>query len=244
MDGCGIQGHDDTCLCDVVIPHPTGWVTDAVAHMWMGEELVALRGHAPGNIWEDSTILDYLVDLAFLKDNWSEERLAVYSSQFASMEITEDMPWAARMRRIIKQATLQDKHRSIVDILDELGLDDTETSHVLFQSKRVMTRQELAEFQQDVVGQKYRNPHALGRKWGMAYHSAEGLASYWDVPFTGTKDRRDEQQKFMDELLLSSPNLSNEDIADMVNSKFQLVITDKTKVRARRHYVTHRRNNG
>jgi len=242
MNGCGIDNHPDTCLCDVVIPHPTGWVDDAVAGMWMGEELTKLRGHAPGNIWEPNTILDYLQDLAHLKDNWSEERLDAYRDPFDSLEITEGMPWAARMRRAIRRITRADHTRPLVDVLDELGLDDHQISHVLFQSKREMTRHQLSEFQQDVTSQRFPNPHALARKWGMTYQSAEGLASYWDIPFTGDKDRRDEPQRYMDELLLSSPSLSNKTIAEMVGNKFQVKV-GKEKVRARRHYLTHRKNN-
>lgn len=67
--GCGVEGHDDTCLCDVVITEPTPIrVADAVNEMFMGRQICDLRGY--GRPWTTETMLDYFSDLCTFYDKW------------------------------------------------------------------------------------------------------------------------------------------------------------------------------
>lgn len=71
MSGCGVDMHDDECLCDVVITDPTPIVvTDAVNDMWMGAEVCKVRGY--GIPWTPDTMLEYFSDLCTFYDRWSE----------------------------------------------------------------------------------------------------------------------------------------------------------------------------
>lgn len=174
MNGCGIIEHDAMCLCDVIIPHPTGWVDDAMLDMWMGEEIVAMRGYTTP--WEPEDILKYLNDLVYAKDNW--ERM----SQRFEVPADEKFTWAGKMRQEIKQK-LSDGTSSITGVMEELGLDMDDMNYLLFTNRRFWTVEKLVEFEQSVVTSKHSSPHGLGVEFDMPYKSASKLASYWPASF-------------------------------------------------------------
>ena len=63
--GCGTSGHEPECLCDVRLDGRTTeiLVADLVADMWMGDEIVRLRGYENGDGWTDENIIMYLEDI-------------------------------------------------------------------------------------------------------------------------------------------------------------------------------------
>lgn len=174
MSGCGIKVHNKMCLCDVIIPHPTGWVGDAMLDMWMGEEIVKMRGYTMP--WDDDDIIGYLTDLTYAKDNWAR-----VSATF-EMPASDRMTWAGQTRQTIKQK-LSDGNSSITSVMDELGLDMDDMNYVLFTNRRDWTLEKLVAFERAVVTSKHSSPHGLGVEFDMPYKSASKLASYWPASF-------------------------------------------------------------
>lgn len=181
MDGCFRPDHDAECLCDVVIPHPTGWVDDAMLDMWMGEEIAKMRGYTMP--WDDEDILGYLTDLTYAKDNW-ESGVQMLKTENArpSRSAAEMTSWAGQTRSIIRQK-LACGTSSITSVMDELGLGMDDMNYLLFTNRRFWTLEKLVEFEQAVVTSKHSSPHGLGVEFGMPYKSASKLASYWPASF-------------------------------------------------------------
>ena len=174
MSECGIIDHDATCLCDVIIPHPTGWVDDAVQDMWMGEELVRMRGWTTP--WETDDILGYLADLVYAKDNWARV------SQTFEVPADEKATWSAQVRQTLRDK-LRDGTSSITEVMDELRLDMDDMNYLLFTNRRFWTLEKLVQFEQSVLAGKHSSPHGLGIEFDMPFKSASKLASYWPDNF-------------------------------------------------------------
>jgi hypothetical protein len=174
MDGCGTTSHDQHCLCDVVITHPTGWVDDAIQDMWMGQEIAKLRGYTMP--WDDEDIVAYLTDLTYAKDNWA--RVSATFEKSAS----DNMTWAGEIRLKIRQK-LADGNSSITLVMDELALDMDDMNYLLFTNRRFWTLEKLVEFERSVLSSKHSSPHGLGVEFDMPYKSASKLASYWPASF-------------------------------------------------------------
>lgn len=170
---CGVTSHDDECLCDVVIPHPTGWVDCAVQDMWMGQEIVTLMGYTVE--WEPVDIVAYLRALTYAKDNWAR---AEYEN---TVRVGTTAP--AILRDKIRGRLQSMDNPSIFQVADELGLDHDSLMFVLFTNRRHMSREELEGFERDVLERKFTSPHGLGVAYNMPYKSASKLHSYWGTPF-------------------------------------------------------------
>lgn len=228
--GCGIVDHDIDCLCDVVIPHPTGWVEDAVSGMWMGHSITMLREyHEP---WEPSTILEYLQDLVFAKDHWEE---ASRSANMFTPVVTGDS-WEAQAREHVRTRLHEMEHPSIIQVRDEMGYDQDKLCHVLFQSRRYMTEEQLMAFEQSVLQSKHTSPDGLANEFSMDYKGADRLHSYWGTPF---RERvRNPVLVYMDELIEAMPDAKPVDIANLVNERFGEGTIRSNKVSHRKHVLS------
>lgn len=232
--GCGVAWHDDECLCDVVIPHPTGWVGDAVADMWMGHSITMLCEYTQP--WDDNSILEYLSDLVYAKDNWAR----AVAEMEASYEAEPCARWEAQARQYIHDRLHEMENPSIIAVRDEMGYDQEKLCHVLFQSRRYMTEEELEAFEQAVLTSKHSSPDGLATEFNMIYQSAKRLHGYWGTPFYERK--RDPALEYMDELIVSMPDARPKEIADLVNARFGEGRMRSNKVSHRRH-VLHKKNN-
>lgn len=234
-DGCGVIDHDNLCLCDVVIPHPTGWVDDAIQDMWMGQEIVNLRGYV--TLWESDDIINYLDDLVYTKDNWAK-----FSRKKEANADPET--WAGQMRHHIKRL-MADGTSSITSVMDELGLDMDDMNHILFTDRRTWTLETLVQFERTVLAGEHLTLNKLGEQFGMSYSSAERLASYWSVTF---RKRRPElaDVQVIDTLIADYPGLSNRELADMANARLSQgglnVSVNGDRIRTRRYYLVNRKN--
>lgn len=233
--GCGTTGHDELCLCDVVIPHPTGWVDDAIQDMWMGQELVNMRGWTTP--WESDDIITYLGDLVYAKDNWARV------SRTFEMPASERATWGAQMRQ-----TLKDKLRagtsSITTVMDELGLDMDDMNHILFTDRRTWTLETLVKFEQSVLSGEHSSPHGLGVQFDMPYKSASRLASYWPASFCERAVSPEAQ--VIDTLIAEHPDMTNRQLADMAMARLSQgginISVTGDRIRTRKHYLTNRKN--
>jgi len=232
MEGCGTKGHGVSCLCDVVIPHPTGWVDDAVQNMWMGPEVAELFGYTLP--WEEVDILAYLENVVYAHDHWHDERTLLDERfKFTSWASTE----RSNIRRLLRSMDTP----SIIQVRDMLELDHDTLCHVLFTSRRYMTEEELVQFEQAVLGRKHTSPHGLAKQFRMTFNSAKRLHDYWGTPFAVVDDRRPLEVQVLDKVLTENWDEKPRNIAVMVNQTLQglgsgIQITS-AKVRTRKHYL-------
>lgn len=235
MTGCGIRVHDNGCLCDVVIPHPTGWVGDAVQDMWMGEEVVRMRGLTYP--WTEEDILGYLGDLVYAKDNWDK------ASRTFELPASDRATWAGRMRQTLRDK-LKDGTSSITVVMDELGLDMDDMNHLLFTDRRTWTLEKLVMFERSIMSGKHSTPHGLGLEFGMSYKSADKIASYWPKKF----DKREKilpDVEVIDTLIADHPDMTNRQLADMAMARLSQgginISVTGDRIRTRKHYLKNRK---
>lgn len=230
--GCGVASHSDSCLCDVIIPHPTGWVDDAVQGMWMGPEIAELFGYTLP--WEEEDIVAYLENVLYAHDHWNDDRTELDKQvRFPT--------WASTQRLNIRRMLRSMDCPSIIQVRDELELEHDTLCHVLFTSRRYMTEDELVRFEQAVLGRKHSSPHGLGKEFGMTYNSAKKLHDYWGTPFAVVDDKRPLEVQVLDKVLTENWEEKPRNIATKVNEMLHeygsgIQITS-AKVRTRKHYL-------
>lgn len=116
--GCGVAGHDDTCLCDVVINEPTPIrVKDAVNEMFMGPQVCQLRGY--GRPWTSETMANYFADLCRFYDEWSRDKSGLRRKNTGSRwDATKDI-----RERMLDLALSGVHYKEVVRIIrDEFGV--------------------------------------------------------------------------------------------------------------------------
>ena len=69
---CGVEAHDDDCLCDVVVTSPTPIMNDWVRDSWLGKEIVQLLGLS--SPWTDDKIILLSETQLAVHDEWAERR--------------------------------------------------------------------------------------------------------------------------------------------------------------------------
>lgn len=225
---CGTSGHDEECLCDVVVLTPTGWVSDAVQDMWMGVEIASLRNY--NGDWTDETIISYLQDLVYAKDNWGRYSVIEQTHSGSSG------PSALRVEISRRLQTMPTP--SIRVVAEELRLGIDELLYVMFTNRRTMTMAELEEFESDVLGKNFSSPHGLAVKYGMPFRSARSLHAYWGVPFSDDRTSSNPAVALMDELLIAQPNLKTWQVAEIIERKLGVDARPSlAKIRNRKHYL-------
>lgn len=177
LETCGVPAHAGDCLCDVIIPYRTPWIGDAVQDMWMGPEIVDLRGY--DGYWTDEDILNYLGDLAFTKDNW----VRVDTGYFKPVPTKAGGTVLHTIRDEIKSRLRSMRNPSIMQVIEELGIQWDTLMKILFANKRTMTPEELVAFEQAVLSSKHTSPEGLAKEFGMTFKSARKLHDYWGTPF-------------------------------------------------------------
>lgn len=183
LQDCGILEHDVECLCDVVIPHPTGWVNDAIQDMWMGPEIIEALCYPPE--LDDQNIISYLENLVYAKDNWK-----MYNNEYIPSNNTQwQNSYPVIMRKEIKRRLHGVTEPSIIKVANELELDLDTFNHVLFQGRKRMTWEELEKFEKDVLFGDYPNVTTLARRHGMSFRSAMRLYAYWKTPTYKTRPK-------------------------------------------------------
>lgn len=177
IENCGVIEHEDECLCDVIIPNDTQWIGDAVKDMWMGPEIVELRGYC--DIWDEDSILNYLSDLARAKDNW----VRVDNGFFKPIPTKAGGTVLHSIREELKKRLRSMRNPSIMQVIADLGIEWDMLMVVLFANKRMMTENELVEFEEAVLTSRYTSPEGLAKRFNMTFKSARKLHDYWGTPF-------------------------------------------------------------
>lgn len=233
---CGTSGHDETCLCDVVVTTPTPYIKDAVRDMWLGLEIVELRGY--DNYWTDETILNYLQDLVYAKDNWARVDLGY----FKPVPTRYGGSYLHTIRHEIKTRLRSMRNPSIVTVAQDLGLDWDMLMVVLFANKRTMPKEELEQFEHDVLTSRYTSLEKLGKAYRMNYKSARRLHNYWGTPLK----EKDEKLHLIliDRLIAQKPEMDNSTIAKVVTRELNSGVQITTSlVRSRRKWTRNKTKN-
>lgn len=183
LRNCGVAEHHEDCLCDVIIPHPTGWVNDAIQDMWMGPDILRMLSY-PSDM-TDENIISYLENLVYAKDNWN-----LYDNDYDPDNEPNDNDNILEATRKEIRRRLQDGHTtSLRTVADELELDLDQLNHVLFQSIRYMTWEQFQKFEHDVINKDYPSVTALAKRHDMSFRSAMRLHAYWRTPAYKTRRR-------------------------------------------------------
>lgn len=230
-EGCGVLEHDTECLCDVVIPHPTGWVGDAIQDMWMGLEIAQMKDYRMP--WEDHTIIDYLESLAFAKDNWPHTK---------GMTALEMMAWIEQTKVLIRQK-LASSSASITVVMDALELDMADMNMVLFSGRREWTLEKLVAFESAVLSGEHTNPGSLGRQFGLPYKSSAKLASYWGVQWPENQNKT--INGVIDRIIAEHPGVTSVGMANLATEHLAGIgvivsITDQ-RIDNRKFYLKNRK---
>jgi hypothetical protein len=116
LSTCGVDSHDDACLCDVVIVEPVAiTITDGVHGMWMGQQLCDTRGY--DYPWTNEKMLDYFTDMCTFYDRWTE----LQANKFAHKSEPHE-----RMVQLLRQGVKNSEIRRI--IYDEYGVEYTRSA--------------------------------------------------------------------------------------------------------------------
>lgn len=211
---CGNSTHDNECLCDVVVPTPTGWINDAVQDMWLGDEIVAFKGYMQDGYtgeWNDEDILNYLQDLVYAKDNWERYK-------DTPRGIKENRT-ATTVQTRVREKLAEMNPPSIIKAIEDLGISYKTLMNALFQGKRDMPQETLEEFERDVLERNFSSPTIMGQKYGMEERSARKLHSYWNVPWGDQPTRVPASRKLMDKLLVEQPELTDMQISKIIKQQ-------------------------
>lgn len=224
--GCGVDGHDEECLCDVVIvtPTPIG-VRDAVHEMWFGEQICDIRGH--GAPWTNEGMLDYFTDLVRGHDAWIASNIQQMMDARAELDIVPNniVGWK-QIRNSVRQA-LQgtDPKPTVQVVLNSLGFTAEQFITAVTTGKATMDMETLNRFETRVL-EGVTSLAGLAKDFGISVEIAGNLFKYWNVPFSplykdikGTKVQRER----MRELILQG--LMPNDISKILLSEYGYVIS-------------------
>lgn len=229
--GCGVIEHDIECLCDVVIPHPTGWVGDAIQDMWMGQEIARLKDYRMP--WEDATIIDYLESLAFAKDRWPQTN---------GMNALETAQWVEQIKVAIRQK-LAASSASITVVMDALELSMADMNLVLFNCRRDWTLEKLVAFEEAALSGRYSNPGALGKPFGLPHKSAKKLASYWNIEWPENPNTT--INSVIDRVIAENPDITSAGMANIAMEQLAgigvIVSIKADRIASRRFYLNNRK---
>lgn len=240
--GCGVTGHDESCLCDVVITNPlppiNESIRDGVRDLWMGAELCELKGY--GVPWTREKILDYLVDLETFYDAYHYSKHSLSGDSLYEMEPLsfndDDSPFVrwGKVREVVQYA--MDKFGdSLVDIMNYYELSPqflmdsltTNKSGGVWDSDKVAKLDEL--FMADNL-----NYREIARYMNLSVATVNGLRKYWVARRERLKGGDKPAQRMLHKLAKET-TLSSKEIVDAVHKEFGKLYrtTAVNKIRSR-----------
>lgn len=225
--GCGVAGHDLSCLCDVVITNPLPpiheSIRDGVRDLWMGREICELRGY--GVPWSRQTILDYLTDLETFYDAYHYSKHSLLGESLAEMEPLvfkdEDSPFVRwGMVREVVQYAMDKFGESLVEIMDYYELSPQ------FLMDSLTTNKSGGKWDRDKVARldalfmadnlNYRD---IARYMSLSNATVNGLRKYWSARRERLKGGDKPAQRMLHRLAKET-DMSPQDIVDTVHKEF------------------------
>lgn len=179
-NNCGVSGHDEACLCDVVITKPTPInIRCAVRDYRFGSSIVEIRGYQLP--WSDSDIVDYLESLVKAHDEINGWGHTIVDMNHAGADEAE-IPVArwARIRTTVKRALAGTPKPPVLRVLEAMGITAEEFIAAATTGKCTLSASSLKEFERVLIDEQPSNP-ALARQFGLSADTVEGLRKYWNL---------------------------------------------------------------
>lgn len=187
--GCGTDGHDPDCLCDVVITNPlpplAECMTDAVQDMWMARTMCEVRGYS--RPWTRDKILDFLEDMRTFYDAYhasnqpmaGAERLCEVEFLVVPFDLKRLEQWKL-VRQAIADCMDKFPDDSLVDIMRQLGVTPKFVVDAMTTGKpsRDWDWDSIARLDA-LLSEQYVNLAQIGREMGVSAEAIEGLFKYW-----------------------------------------------------------------
>jgi len=192
--GCGVDKHDDDCLCDVIIVTPTPInIRCGIADLRYGHEVARIRGYTQD--WADGQVLDYLCDVVFANDEmrsggW-DKLLALYDPTIRDVKSNG---WAVSEWQVIRQCAtslLAMEHRpTIRNVLVIMGITAEQFTQAVTTNKFVRDAEWLDEFEKVCLDTGNRAID-ISRHFNMSYDATRNFMTYWGrVPKINRKPRK------------------------------------------------------
>lgn len=202
--GCGVDGHDEECLCDVVIvtPTPIG-VRDAVNDMWCGREICDIRGH--GVPWTNDNMIAYFTDLVRGHDGWIASNIPQKIQAVSEYEpVSNAIVGWKQIRESVRQAlNFDDPKPTVESVLTSLGFTAEQFLTAATTGRFTMNMETLNRFETCVL-EGVTSLAGLARQFGTSVEIAGNLFKYWNVPFSplhkdmkGTKIPRERMRQLI-----------------------------------------------
>ena len=195
VDGCGVVGHHHTCLCDVIITKPTPIrIRNAVADMWMGEEICEMRNY--GTPWLDMDMVDYFTDLLRGHDAWVasgipeslETRSEHHQTRYKEdgTLITGPIIGWKPIRESVRQALSGTNPKPPVEmVLLSLGFTAEQFTQAASTNRFSMDMETLNRFEQRVLA-GIDSMSKFAKDFNTTVETARTLFKYWNVPYAPT----------------------------------------------------------
>lgn len=187
--GCGVATHDKACLCDVVITQPLPpleqCVRNGVDDLFMGKELVALRGYSAP--WNNQTTLAYFEDLVKFYDAYHDGQKSGYTAKHLG-----DVPrlvygesdtayekWG-KVRECV-QYCMDMFDTTLVEILQHIGVTAEEFMDAATTAKAGKTWDyNNIEHLDGLFNVENLNFNEVARQSGLTLEVVRGIRRYWD----------------------------------------------------------------
>jgi len=234
---CGVVGHGDDCLCDVVVTSPTPiGVGDAVRDMWMGEQLCEYRDYPSEDGWTDDAILGYLTEVTRLHDAWVENNgvCNYYStSTLDGSALARDGKALKMVRTLVRNRLAEPSCPTIDVVLGEFGFTAEHFTSAVSGCKWTMDMQTLVEFERVLRDPEHRPTFSwLSQRFGLSDESTYSLCSYWNYKSPrGNRNKCSLERERFNTML--SSDMSIVDIVNAMKKEFGLNYTTGAVRRAR-----------
>lgn len=171
--GCGVRGHSDECLCDVVIVTPTPINADAVQNMWMKQELCNMKNYSQP--WTDTKLVSFFEDLVYAHDSWV---MVEYVRNYCgNSDYEQNSRWQV-IRQVLRLYLAQQPMPMIADFMAMFGLSSEELTEMMTSGKRRISWETLELLEQMIRGQKHTLVQ-IERATGLSQNSVRTLYKYW-----------------------------------------------------------------
>lgn len=181
--GCGVDIHDDSCLCDVSLDgHQTlPYVACLVQGMKYGEEICDIRGYS--KMWDDEQILNYLTDLAYAHEEMSKwaSVLEHYNPQSRDTDTIgrKVSDWKS-IRTTVETMLCSPNPPKVRQVLVVLGVTAEQFTRAVTTNKFEMDAKTLDNFERIILDGKPKIAD-VARQFGMSYDITRNLMTYWGI---------------------------------------------------------------
>jgi hypothetical protein len=227
--GCGVSTHDEYCLCDVIITAPlvpmTECVRDGVTDMFMGEELVALRGYEGD--WDRYKILNYFEDLVTFWDAWhaglSPDFVATSLQDVPPLFLEHETQLYVKWKQIrVKVQYCMDRFdECLVDILKHINISAQEFADAVCIAKAGSDWDYDKVQKLDELFMKTNLVFVdIAREMDLSVNIIDGMRKYWQPRRTRLGFTGENQAKIFFKQLCGDLTLSNKQIVTMVEDAY------------------------